>query len=344
MKICDQFKDGRPNLSFEIFPPKHDDALGDISQVLDVLCDLHPDYISVTNGASSGQNGEKTIALSKMIRDNYGVEPLVHLTGWGRSKDDVDAFASALCNNGLYNVLALRGDKIADGSMVSIRSATQPQTRPDGGHFPNRGTSAVSDDFPHASNLIEYMSNWGMLAPMSGSPSACRESNGCIEVRNDGGEDASVFCVAAACYPDSHPEAASPEADIAYTVKKQQCGAKFLISQLFFDNDNYVRFMGQLKEKNITVPVCAGIMPVVNKAQIKRMIGMCGASLPVRFQRIVDKYGDDKTAMLDVGIQYAIAQVIDLCARGYEYIHLYTMNNPTVARRICEGVKNVIRR
>lgn len=287
MKIYDQFIGKRPNLSFEIFPPKHDDPLGDITAVLDVLCALHPDYISVTCGAGGGRNGEKTIAVASMIRECYGVEPLVHLTGWGRTKIQVDEFLSRMLDAGLVNVLALRGD------------------RPAG----ERG------DFPHASDLIRYMRS-----------------------RDD------RFCVAAACYPDGHPEAGSRDDDIARTVEKQRAGAEFFISQLFFDNDNYMRFMDDMVTGGVTTPVCAGIMPVVSKAQIKRMIGMCGAVLPERFLRIIDKYGDDKDAMLDVGVQYAIAQVIDLCARGEERIHLYTMNNPQVARRICEGVKNVIRR
>ena len=90
------------------------------------------------------------------------------------------------------------------------------------------------------------------------------------------------------------------------------------------------------------MPCTPGIMPVINAAQIKRMVGMCGASLPPKFEKIIQKYGDRKEALFDAGISYAISQVIDLLANDVDGIHLYTMNNPTVARKICDGIKHII--
>ena len=83
-------------------------------------------------------------------------------------------------------------------------------------------------------------------------------------------------------------------------------------------------------------------MPVINAAQIKRMVTMCGASFPARFTRIIEKYEDKKEALFDAGMSYALSQVIDLLASDIDGIHLYTMNNPSVARSICEGIKNII--
>ena len=90
------------------------------------------------------------------------------------------------------------------------------------------------------------------------------------------------------------------------------------------------------------MPVTPGIRPVINAAQIKRMVTMCGASLPERFEKIIQRYGDNKTALFDAGMAYALSQIIDLLANDVDGLHLYTMNNPVVARRICEGIKNLV--
>ena len=90
------------------------------------------------------------------------------------------------------------------------------------------------------------------------------------------------------------------------------------------------------------MPVVPGIMPVINASQIKRMVSLCGASFPVKFRKIIDRYEDNKEALFDAGMSYALSQIIDLLVRDIEGIHLYTMNNPAVARRICEGIRNIV--
>ena len=122
---------------------------------------------------------------------------------------------------------------------------------------------------------------------------------------------------------------------------KVDAGAEVLLSQLFFDNNEFYRFVDDCRIAEIDVPVIPGIMPVINAAQIKRMITMCGASLPIRFQKIIRKYESNKEALFDAGMSYATSQIVDLLANDIDGIHLYTMNNPRVARRICEGIKNL---
>ena len=92
----------------------------------------------------------------------------------------------------------------------------------------------------------------------------------------------------------------------------------------------------------MAVPIEAGIMPVTNRAQIERMVNLCGATLPEKFERILHKYEDNREALFDAGMAYAINQIVDLIARGVDGIHIYTMNNPIVAGRICEGIGNLI--
>lgn len=146
-----------------------------------------------------------------------------------------------------------------------------------------------------------------------------------------------------ACYPEGHPEARSFDEDIANLKRKVDAGASHLMSQLFFDNDYFYKFLEKARAAGINVPIEAGIMPCINAKQIQRMVTMCGASLPHKFTRLIARYGDSPEAMRDAGIAYAVDQIIDLAANGVDGIHLYTMNNPYVARKISESVARVIR-
>jgi methylenetetrahydrofolate reductase (NADPH) len=150
------------------------------------------------------------------------------------------------------------------------------------------------------------------------------------------------FDIAAACYPEGHPDADTLEQDIENLKIKVDAGADHLITQLFFDNSFFWNFREEAAKKGINVPIEAGIMPVVNKKQIERMVTTCGASLPQKFVKIMQKYEHNPEALRDAGIAYAIDQIIDLAAGEVDGIHLYTMNNPYVAQKITEAVSGVI--
>ncbi|MBQ8349821.1 MAG: methylenetetrahydrofolate reductase [Ruminococcus sp.] len=150
------------------------------------------------------------------------------------------------------------------------------------------------------------------------------------------------FDIAGACYPEGHPDAENLVEDIMNLRKKVEAGADHLISQLFFDNDCFYEFREKTILAGINVPIEAGIMPVVNKNQIERMVTTCGASLPKKFVKIMQKYEHNPEALRDAGIAYAVNQIIDLAANGVDGIHLYTMNNAYVARKISEAVSGVL--
>lgn len=150
------------------------------------------------------------------------------------------------------------------------------------------------------------------------------------------------FHISGACYPEGHLESESLAQDIKYLKYKVDCGAEHLISQLFFDNNSFYDFKEKCEIANIKVPIEAGIMPVTNKKQIERMISLCGASLPRKFTKMMQKYEDSPEAIRDAGIAYAIDQIIDLVANGVDGIHLYTMNNSYIASRIYDAIKNII--
>lgn len=151
------------------------------------------------------------------------------------------------------------------------------------------------------------------------------------------------FGISGACYPEGHVEAVSLEKDIENLKKKVDAGAEHLVSQLFFDNSHFYRFLEKARAAGISVPVEAGIMPVVNKSQIERMVTLCGASLPPKFVKMMQRYEQYPDAIRDAGIAYAVDQIVDLVSHGVDGIHLYTMNNPYVARRISESVNSLIR-
>lgn len=286
MKISEMHNQKKNVLSFEIFPPKKDEELKNIDKTLEILCELKPDFISVTFGAGGSSNHNKTIALARKIKEEYHVEPVVHLTCLCYDKAEIDEFVKELANEGIQNILALRGDRNPD----------VPQ----------------KDDFAHASDLIKYLKPKG------------------------------DFCFVGACYPECHPESKNRVEEMRYLREKVNAGAEVLVSQLFFNNDYFYRFAEECRIAGIDVPITPGIMPVINAKQIKRMVTMCGASLPERFERIIRKFETNKQALFDAGMSYALSQIIDLLANDVDGIHLYTMNNPAVARKICEGIKNII--
>ncbi len=150
------------------------------------------------------------------------------------------------------------------------------------------------------------------------------------------------FQIFAACYPEGHTEARDLDSDIQNLRKKVDAGVDRLISQLFFDNEYFYEFLDKARKAGITVPVEAGIMPVTNKKQIERMVTLCGATLPRKFQRVLAKYEPQPEALREAGIAFATEQIVDLLAHGVDGIHLYTMNNPYVARKISESIRTLL--
>lgn len=150
------------------------------------------------------------------------------------------------------------------------------------------------------------------------------------------------FHVSGACYPECHIEAADMVEDIHNLKLKVEAGAEHLMSQLFFDNDAFYNFYEKARIAGINVPIEAGIMPVVNAKQIQRMVSMCGASLPAKFAKTMQRYENNPEALRDAGIAYAVDQIVDLISNGVEGIHLYTMNNPYVAKKISDSIKSML--
>ena len=152
----------------------------------------------------------------------------------------------------------------------------------------------------------------------------------------------SPFCLGGACYPEGHPESEHLEDDIAHLKEKVEAGLDFLTTQMFFDNNVYFHYLARLRNAGVTTPVIAGVMPVTNGKQIRRICDLSGTHLPPRFRAIVDRFGDNPVAMMDAGVAYATEQIIDLFANGVSHIHVYTMNKPEVASRIMKNLHGIL--
>lgn len=149
------------------------------------------------------------------------------------------------------------------------------------------------------------------------------------------------FDISGACYPETHPDSEDTVSDILNLKNKVDCGAEHLISQLFFNNEDFYSFREKARLAGIKVPIEAGIMPVTNKSQVLRMATMCGASIPRKMSRLLNRFENNPKALEDAGIAYAVDQIVDLIANGVDGIHLYTMNKPHIAQRIFAAIESM---
>ena len=149
------------------------------------------------------------------------------------------------------------------------------------------------------------------------------------------------FCIGAACYPEGHVECATLRDDLINLKKKQDCGAKFLITQIFYDNSYYYRLLHEAGKLGVTVPIIPGIMPLVNPKNISRIKTMCGSTIPLDFRNMIETYADNPAVMREIGLNYAVYQIIDLIAKGAPGIHLYIMNHADTAIQIYNRLRSV---
>ena len=158
------------------------------------------------------------------------------------------------------------------------------------------------------------------------------------EIRESGGD----FCIGGACYPEVHPESRDADEDLAFLKEKVDAGCDFLTTQMFFDNELYYRFLDRARGKGIDLPIIPGVMPITRANQVERAINLSGSYMPRRFISLVDRFGSDPRAMMQAGIAYATDQIIDLFANGVTNVHVYSMNNPLVARAILNNLSDII--
>jgi methylenetetrahydrofolate reductase (NADPH) len=147
------------------------------------------------------------------------------------------------------------------------------------------------------------------------------------------------FSIGAAAYPEGHIQCDDSRISAIHLKQKANAGADFLITQLFFDNRLFYDFINLKEKLSINIPISAGIMPILSKQQIEKMIFMCGVSLPSKIIKLLYKYENDPESLRKAGMEYATEQTIDLIANGVEGVHIYTMNQPEIAREILKNIQ-----
>ncbi|MDD6505687.1 MAG: methylenetetrahydrofolate reductase [NAD(P)H] [Lachnospiraceae bacterium] len=154
-------------------------------------------------------------------------------------------------------------------------------------------------------------------------------------------KEAGDFCIGGACYPEGHPEAETIQEDLIHLREKVEAGCDYLTTQMFFDNDILYNFLWKAGRVGVHVPIVAGIMPITNKTQIKRVGALSGNMVPPKFLRIVERFGDDPKAMRQAGVAFATEQIIDLVANGVNHVHIYSMNKPDVLEEILNNLSDI---
>lgn len=286
MRIADQFGAGRAGFSFEFFPPKTPKGEAKLFDSIGQLGKLEPNFVSVTCGAG-GSTRQKTLDWAGRIKDELGLEPMVHMTCLGVSEAEIRETIAGVQSRGLVNILALRGDAPADGSLVGASYCS----------FASELVSLVRREVPGA-------------------------------------------CIAAACYPEMHAEAASKQADLDAMKRKADAGVDFFITQLFFDNAKYFEFVGRARSIGITQPIVPGIMPIQGVEQVRRFTSMCGATIPSHLLKLLDQYDVAPAAVYHIGVAHAIAQCTELLAAGVPGIHFYTLNKSPATRVVVEALQS----
>ena len=262
-----------PLLSFEFFPPKHDEAMLALGRTVERLIPAKPDFVTVTYGAG-GSTRTRTLAVCRHLEDS-GFSPVMpHLTCVGSSKEELNAIADDIYNAGLRTIMTLRGD-------------------------PPKGQDTFQ---PHPDGL-RYASELVAL----------------LKARHHD------FCCGVAGYPETHPESASPEADIENLKRKIDAGGDFITSQLFFDNRMYFDFVDRCRAAGIDVPIFPGLLPAVSIKQAIRICAMCGATLPGELDRQLQAAADSGAGE-EVGIAWVARQMEELLQADVPGIHLYILN------------------
>ncbi|MBQ6783004.1 MAG: methylenetetrahydrofolate reductase [Acholeplasmatales bacterium] len=167
-------------------------------------------------------------------------------------------------------------------------------------------------EFKHATDLMEYLNKYD-------------------------------FTLAGACYPEGHIECDSLKKDLEFMKLKEEKGAKFFVTQIFFDNEYYYRLVSEARNMGIKSPIIPGIMPLISPKSIARTKSMCGSTIPLNYRNMLEFYQDKPKAFKELGYNYAVYQIMDLLAKGAPGIHLYVMNNVDTAKEIIRRLENVIK-
>lgn len=251
----------------------------------------------------------------------------------------------AVCKPDFISVTYGAGGNMADNSTCEIASNIKKNYDIEGvAHLTcvNSSKDDVKEMISrfHQANIKNVLALRGDIVPDQTEKHDFKHANElAIEIQRKCQDDLDIL---GACYPEGHYESRSLDEDINNLKYKIGAGVNVMITQLFFDNKKFYEFIGKARMMGIKVPVSAGIMPIVNSRQIERTVALSGASLPSEFSKMISTYEYDPEGLFEAGIEYAVKQIRDLITNGVDGIHLYTMNNPKVALKVHDAIKDML--
>jgi methylenetetrahydrofolate reductase (NADPH) len=306
---------GKPLFSFEILPPLKGQNIQSIFDGIDPLMEFNPPFIDVTyhreeyqykelgNGLLKKQVVKKrpgTVGICAAIQNKYKVDAIPHVLCGGFNREDTENFLIDLDFLGIDNVVALRGD--------AVKSETYFKPEKDGNQF--------------ASELVEQIAglNRGIYLD--------------DELQNSAVTD---FCIGVAGYPEKHIEAPSMESDIQFLKHKINCGADYIITQMFFDNKRFFDFVERCRRAGIEVPIIPGLKPITSKKQLTQIPHRFSVSLPDELVReVISATSPD--AVKQIGIEWCTAQSKELLQNGIPVLHYYSMGKAESIKAIARKV------
>ncbi|GAB4239568.1 MAG: methylenetetrahydrofolate reductase [NAD(P)H] [Ekhidna sp.] len=314
MKVTEHIKKADKTLfSLEIIPPRKGDSIRNLFDQIDPLMEFKPPFIDVTyhreefvykergNGLLEKRSIKKrpgTVGICAAIQNHYQIDAVPHIICGGFSKEETENALIDLNFLGIDNVLALRGD--------NIKSEREFKPEPDGNAY--------------ASDLVEQISamNRGVYLD--------------DELQNAIPSD---FCIGVAGYPEKHFEAPNMNFDLKWLKKKVELGAEYIVTQMFFDNNAYFRFVDECRAHEIDVPIIPGIKPVAVKKHLTILPNIFKIDLPEELEQEITKCKDNE-AVKELGIEWGIQQCRELIEKGAPVIHFYSMGKSDAIHKIAK--------
>jgi methylenetetrahydrofolate reductase (NADPH) len=295
MHARDLFDANSTTFSFEFFPPKTPEAAEQLFNAISELEPLKPNFVSITYGAG-GSTRDLTNDLVVRLKQRGVLDPVPHLTCVCHQKDELRAILERYAQAGISNILALGGD-------VPREMA---------------GYDRSKDAFQNACGLVEFVRGFNEEMKRSG-----------------GHSDPRGFGIGVAGYPEGHPGTPNRVKEMDYLKAKVDAGADYIVTQLFFNNDDFYDFRDRCGLAGIRVPIIAGIMPITSASGMMRMADMAqGTRFPAPLLRAINRAGGDVEGVRRVGVHWATEQCRDLLDHNVRGIHFYTLNRSTATREI----------
>ena len=315
-KIIDILKNTKKTLfSFELLPPLKGNSIESIYETIDPLMEFNPLYVNVTYHQEEviykkrkDQLLEKrvvrkrpgTVAISAAIKYKYDVKVVPHIICGGFTREETEYALIDLHFLGIDNLLVVRGDPAPE----------------------QKNFVPEPDGHPNALGLVKQVANL---------------NHGRYLDEDMGNMSATDFTMGVAGYPEKHPESPNRDSDFHFLKKKVEAGADFIVTQMFFDNDNFFEFVRKCREKGINVPIIPGIKPLTTKTHLTYLPKTFGIDLPEELVKEILKCTTPE-AIKQVGIEWAIEQSRGLIDFGVPVVHYFTLGKAGGVRDIAKVV------